>query len=83
MEVTYSAHAVDMLIERKIEREWVERTIVSPESTEPDPIHKTRWRSYRAIPERDGRVLRVVYTVSGSNYRVITIFLDRGRGRNR
>lgn len=77
----YSDHAIDMLSERNIERDWVERTILDPNETGPDPRHPDRQRSFRTVPERDGRVLRVVYVPSGATYRVITLFLDRGRRR--
>ena len=78
---TYSHHATDMLLERGIEREWVERTVAAPDMIERDPKHPDRTRAYRALPERDGRVLRVVYVRSDAAYRVITLFLDRGRRR--
>lgn len=77
----YSGHAAAMLVEREIAREWVERTILSPDQVESDPRHAERTRAYKALPERDGRVLRVVYARSGQAYRVITLFLDRGRRR--
>ncbi len=78
---SYTRHALAMLAERDIDRDWVERTILHPDETEQDPQHPDRLRSFRAIPERDGRVLRVVYVPSGMSYRVITLFLDRGRRR--
>lgn len=81
MNVIYTRHAIDMLAERGLEKAWVERTILQPETTEPDPNHPDRQRAFRGLPERDGRVLRVVYTATGSTYRVITLFLDRGRKR--
>ncbi|MCG5246641.1 DUF4258 domain-containing protein [Methylorubrum extorquens] len=81
MKVVYGTHALDTLAERAIERAWVERTLLSPESIEPDPIHPDRMRAFRALPERDGRVLRVVYVPIPSGARVVTMFLDRGRRR--
>ena len=77
----YSHHARAMLTERVIEREWVERTILAPQATEPDPRHPDRVRAFRPVAERDGRVLRVVYVPAGQTYRVITLFFDRGRRR--
>ncbi|AOO84195.1 hypothetical protein BHK69_05075 [Bosea vaviloviae] len=78
---SYSEHAMTMLAEREIERVWVERTVLQPDATEPDPKHPDRQRAFRTVPERDGRVLRVVYVRSDTAYRVITPFLDRGRRR--
>jgi hypothetical protein len=77
----YSDHAKEMLVERDIESEWVERTILNPDAIESDPKHLDRVRAYKALPERDGRVLRVVYVELGEAYRVITLFLDRSRRR--
>ncbi len=77
----YSDHAKEMLRERSIESEWVERTILGPDAVERDPKHADRVRAYKALPERDGRVLRVVYVELGEAYRVITLFLDRSRRR--
>jgi hypothetical protein len=77
----YTRHALTMLDERLIERAWVERTILEPEAVEPDPRHHDMTRAFRRVPERDDRVLRVVYVRAGLTCRVITLFLDRGRKR--
>jgi hypothetical protein len=79
MRVSYSPHAEDVLLDREVNREWVERTLLGPEAVEPDPKHPERLRAFKAITERDGRVLRVVYVRRGDRYRVITAFFDRGR----
>lgn len=77
----YGTHAREMLTERKIDRLWVERTVLEPDTTEPDPGHGGRTRAYRIVPERDGRVLRVVYEQEHDTVRIVTLFLDRGRKR--
>lgn len=79
--VTFSAHAEAMMAERAIERDWVVRTILDPEQHEVDPTYPDRLRAFRALPERDGRVLRVVYVLTEGGLRIITVFLDRGRQR--
>lgn len=79
MRLTYTRHAAEMIQERQLLSEWVERTVLEPETTEPDPKHPERTRAFRSVPERDGRVLRVVYRGDGEDFRVITLFLDRGR----
>ena len=81
MRVSYGPHAEEMLAERSLDREWVERAIRWPDSVEPDPKHLDRIRAFKALPERDGRVIRVVYVRQGDHCRVITLFLDRGRRR--
>lgn len=78
---SYTHHANLMLVERDIRREWVERAILSADAVEADPKHLDRSRAYKTLPERDGRVLRLVYVQSGEDYRVITLFLDRSRRR--
>lgn len=37
MTITYGAHARDILAERGVEPAWVERAVLAPDSTEPDP----------------------------------------------
>jgi hypothetical protein len=81
MRVSYSGHAEASLLDRELDREWVEPTLRRLEIVEPDPKHPERLRAFRAIPERDGRVLRVVYVRQGDRHRVITVFFDRGRRR--
>jgi hypothetical protein len=74
--IQYRLHAENALVERAIEREWVERTINAPEWTEPDPDPELE-RRFRAIPERDGRILRVVCSENDAIILVVTAFLDR------
>jgi hypothetical protein len=78
MNVVYRSHAPDMPVELEIDRAWVERAVLEPDTAEPDPVHANRTRTYRAIPERDGRV---VYERTDNHIRIITLFLDRRRRR--
>ena len=78
--ISFTRHAEEMLAERNIERAWVERTIRDPEEVVDDE-RPGAVRAYRAIPERDGRVLRVVYSKSSDEIRVITAFFDRAKRR--
>ena len=81
MRIIVTAHAALMMNERNIAPEWIERTLGAPDSQEPDPIREGVIRAFRAIPERDNRVLRVAYARNGDTYRIVTVFLDRGRRR--
>ncbi|MEN3211433.1 DUF4258 domain-containing protein [Methylorubrum populi] len=81
MKIVYGSHALDTLKECGTEREWVARRLAEPDSVEPDLVHPDRMRAFRALPERDGRVLRVVYVPVPGGARVVTMFLDRGRRR--
>ena len=82
MRITYGAHAIDMMTERGLDREWIERTLIAPDATEPDPTHPKQVRTFRAVPERDGRILRVIYVPTEDGARVVTAFLDRNRRRS-
>lgn len=79
--IVYTLHARLVMAERGVEPEWVERTLAAPEEDEPDLADADLRRAFRAIPERDHRVLRVVYSKNAETFRVITAFFDRGRRR--
>ncbi|QJE72868.1 DUF4258 domain-containing protein [Aerophototrophica crusticola] len=75
--LAFSAHAMVAMEERRIERPWVERVVEAPAWTEPDASDPTLRLMFGPVPERDGRILRVVY--SPGAHRVVTVFLDRTR----
>jgi hypothetical protein len=83
MTVQFTLHAQRQLVERDLDRTWVEAVLAFPEWTEPDPRHAGRWRAYRKVPERDDRVLRVVYEIVGPDTVVVSAFLDRTAERRR
>lgn len=78
MVVILSAHAREAIAVRKLRREWVEHTVLEPDRANPDPQAPGLTRSYRAIAEAGGRVLRVVHRPKGSDILVVTAFFDRG-----
>ena len=77
--VVYSRHASQMLTERNIRPEWVLRTIETPDVLEDDPRQPAVKRAFLTIPENGNRVLRVAYTESQDEIRIITFFFDRRR----
>jgi hypothetical protein len=77
--ITLTRHAAEMLTERNIERDWVERAVTDPQSVEPDPSRDNVFRAFHTIAEREGRVLRVVYTLRNGEIRILTAFFDRAR----
>jgi hypothetical protein len=79
--LVFTQHALDMLVERRIERAWVELTIRTPDTAEPDPTRPGVTRAFRRIAERDGGILRVAYVSVGDIVRVLTVFFDRARRR--
>jgi len=70
-----------MLVQREIDREWVAATVFDPHFVEADPTRPGVSRPFRAITERGGRFLRVVYVSEGENFRILTAFFDRARSR--
>ena len=75
MKVHLTRHAEAMLAEREIALEWVERTVNAPEVIESDPLQTGAFRAFRSIPENGGRILRVVYVLTGDDIaRVLTSF---------
>jgi hypothetical protein len=74
--LTFTAHALNMLSERNIERAWVEAALDQPDWTEMDPS-PDRHRAFKAVPEARSRILRVVYVDAPEEIRVITAFFDR------
>jgi hypothetical protein len=68
-----------MLVQREIDRQWVTATVFSPDFVEADPTRPDVFRAFRAIAERGGRFLRVVYVPEGEDFRIVTAFFDRAR----
>lgn len=73
--IEFSSHAWDILQERNIPEEWVWRTINSPDRTEAGSDNNAHY--VKAIPERGGRLLRVVVNPHATPKRVVTVFFDR------
>ncbi|MBM3331205.1 DUF4258 domain-containing protein [candidate division WOR-3 bacterium] len=75
MQLAYTVHARDMLAERAIPDEWVVRAVESPLRTESHDDGTTHYLSN--VPERSGRILRVVVSAKASPPIVVTVFFDR------
>ena len=79
---TLTAHAVTVMSEREISVTWLERVLANPEQVEPDKIDPELRHALGRIPERDDRVLRVVYNKDIDPWRVVTAYFDRAmRGK--
>lgn len=79
-QIRFTRHALDAMERRSIPAEWVEKTISAPDAIEPDPAGGDLLRAWRALPEADGRSLRVVHRHEDPDIVVVvTVFLDRGR----
>lgn len=79
--IDLAAHALEMLKERRIAREWVDRTLSSPAQTEAKADGTVHYLS--PVPEHGGRVLRVVVSPEHDPPQVVTVFFDRRMGRKR
>lgn len=74
-------HAEEAVAARAIALAWIEATVNSPDFVQADPRHPERQRSYKAITEYGGRVLRVVHRPEGDDIVIITVHFDRGARR--
>jgi hypothetical protein len=71
-----------VLQERAILREWVERVVAEPALLLRDPADLDLVHALGLVPEREGRVLRVVYNQMIDPPRIVTAFFDRSmRGK--
>lgn len=75
--VRFTAHAEQRMRQYGIARGWVEAAVATPEWTRPDPQPGVV-RSFRAVPERGGRVLRVAHRPDGADVLVLSVHFDRG-----
>ena len=73
--IEYSLHTRNVMEEREIPEEWVNRTVSEPDYNEVKADKTTHY--IKAIPEFGGRFLRVVMNVSVEPNRVVTVFFDR------
>jgi hypothetical protein len=73
----FSLHALDVLEERQITKDWVQRVVDHPVLVMTDSVDPNLEHALAPIPEREGRVLRVVYNHDVDPIRVVTAFFDR------
>ena len=81
MVLILTTHARERLTQHAIDIAWVEATVRQPERTAADPHDPALTRAWRRIPERGGRVLRVVFRQAGGDIVVVTTVFDRGARR--
>jgi hypothetical protein len=68
-------HFQDMMKEREIPQEWIDRCVSSPENTE---VHPDGTKHYiKRIPEFENKWLRVVINQNVSPSKAVTVFFDR------
>jgi hypothetical protein len=79
--IKLTAHARERIDEQGIPVSWVEAAVRAPLRSSPDPNDRALIRSWRAIPEFGGRMLRVVHRRDGADVLVVTAHWDRGARR--
>jgi hypothetical protein len=79
--IRLTKHAQEAISVRGIAFAWIEEAVSSPDFVEADPRHPERTRSYKAIAELGGRMLRVVHRPEGDDIVIITVHFDRGARR--
>ena len=77
MNYELTQHARDVLAERHIPVEWLERALHEPELKQPAPADATLERRYRKIPQYENRVLRVVVNTTVAPEWVVSVYFDR------
>ena len=75
--IVLSNHARIATTERALDLVWIERTALEPQWVEPELSDPTLERRFRAVPERDDRILRVVCGEDDGIINIVTAFLDR------
>jgi hypothetical protein len=75
--VEFTLHAMDVMKEREVAREWLEQAVTSPDWVEPDLGWEKVERRFKIIAENGNRVQRVVCLETDSNVPTISVFFDR------
>ena len=80
--IKLSKHTTDEMASRGVSQGYIERTLTTPDRVVPDPVQPGLSRSYLAIEEFGGRVLRVVHRPDGRDVFVVTAHWDRGAAKS-
>jgi len=75
--IRFTKHTQEAISARDIAVDWIGAAVSAPDWIEPDPRYPDRIRSYKAIAEHGGRVLRVVHRPEGDDILIITVHFDR------
>jgi hypothetical protein len=79
---TITKHAAEVIAQRGISLEWVERVLKKPQKVEPDAEDPALRHALARIPEHGDRVLRVIYNEFAEPWSVVTAYFDRSlRGK--
>ena len=78
MEYRLTDHAKDVVAEREIPVEWLERILANPERVETDRSDPELEHHLGRIAEYENRVLRVILNKVESPPVIVTVYFDRG-----
>lgn len=70
-------HARERITERDIPLGWIERVLFNPQRIEKDKLDTELSHAQGVIPENNNNVLVVIYNVTSSPIRVVSVFFDR------
>jgi hypothetical protein len=70
-------HAEEAVEKRNLALDWLDRAITAPDFTDTDPYDPALTRSFKAIDEAGGRILRVVHRPEGDDILIVTAHFDR------
>ncbi len=77
MEYELTEHAEEVLAERGIRSDWLNRAVESPERIDSDPSDADLEHHLTRIKEYGNRVLRVILNKTSRPVRVVTAYFDR------
>ncbi len=77
MNYELTQHARDVLEERQIAMEWMERVLANPALVEPGATDPELENRFAKIAEFGDRVLRVVVNTQVVPERVVSVYFDR------
>jgi len=77
MKYELTQHAREILHERDISLEWLERILAAPERIEPDSRDASLEHRLGRIAQHGNRVLRVILNPQVTPPRVVTVYFDR------
>ena len=77
MNYELTQHARDVIEERQIAVEWLERALANPTLTERSKIDTELESRFAVIPEFGNRVLRVIVNTQVVPERIVSVYFDR------
>ena len=77
MSYELTQHARDVLQEREISLEWLDKALANPELSERDATDSELENRFAKIAEFGNRVLRVVVNTRVVPERVVSVYFDR------